>query len=70
MLTIKKFDIETDKGKRMNDTLCKFYHIADKDYINYLLTLEQIRKIAAKQIIDENVLMLYFTLEVNNSREL
>ena len=32
LLTIKKFDIETDKGKRMNDTLCKFYHIADKDY--------------------------------------
>ena len=32
LLTIKKFNIETIEGKRINDSLCKTYHIADKDY--------------------------------------
>ncbi len=32
LLTIKKFNIEMDEGKRMNDALCKSYNIADKDY--------------------------------------
>ena len=32
LLTFKKINIETDEGKRINDALCEFYHIADKDY--------------------------------------
>jgi len=32
LLIIKKFNIETDEGKLMNNALCKFYHLAEKDY--------------------------------------
>jgi len=32
LLEIKEFNIDSDEGKQMNNTLCKFYNLAEKDY--------------------------------------
>ena len=32
LMIIKQFNIETDEGNQMNNALCKFYHLTEKDY--------------------------------------